>query len=152
MITSHATTRQLHRAAPASTAELDSVEGTVEHGNAWGRVIGFPTANITVPGLLAHSGIWAARVYGTTLDPSGIVAAVCVGTRPTYYGDTGEPLLEAHLLDFSGDLYDLPLRVELHALLRPERKFVDTPALIDQLQIDVQHVREWFAAEPKASR
>jgi FAD synthase len=124
-----------------------TITGSVVHGNAWGRVIGFPTANIEAPGLLAHSGIWAALVHGESLPAGGVLAAVSVGTRPTYYGDTGAPLLEAHLLDFAGDLYDQVLSVELRLFLRAEVAFADTTALVDQLAIDVQNTRDWFATE-----
>ena len=128
-----------------------TITGTVIHGNAWGRVIGFPTANIEVPGLMAHSGIWAAIVHGESLPAAGVLAAVSVGTRPTNYGDAGFPLLEAHLLDFAGDLYDQKLSVELRLFLRAEVAFVDTPALVDQLAVDVQNTRDWYAAEVHAA-
>ena len=128
-----------------------TITGTVIHGNAWGRVIGFPTANIEVPGLMAHSGIWAAIVHGEGLPSAGVLAAVSVGTRPTYYGDAGHPLLEAHLLDFAGDLYDRELSVELRLFLRAEVAFVDTPALVDQLAIDVQNTRDWYTAGARAA-
>jgi len=128
-----------------------TITGTVIHGNAWGRVIGFPTANIEVPGLMAHSGIWAAIVHGDYLPAEGVLAAVSVGTRPTYYGDAGFPLLEAHLLDFAEDLYDQVLSVDLRLFLRAEVAFVDTPALVDQLAIDVQNTRDWFAAGARAA-
>ena len=128
-----------------------TITGTVIHGNAWGRVIGFPTANIEVPDLLAHSGIWAGIVHGDALPAEGVLAAISVGTRPTYYGDAGLPLLEAHLLDFAGDLYDQNLSVELRLFVRAEVAFVDTPALVDQLAVDVQNTRDWFAAEANAA-
>lgn len=123
-----------------------AITGTVVHGNAWGRVIGFPTANIVVPGLTAHLGIWAAIVRGIGLPVEGALAAVSVGTRPTYYGNSGELLLEAHLLDYSGDLYGTMLTVELSVYLRNESQFRDTSALVAQLALDVQHARDWFAA------
>jgi len=128
-----------------------TITGTVIHGNAWGRVIGFPTANIEVPGLMAHTGIWAAIVHGQSLPAEGVLAAVSVGTRPTYYGDAGHPLLEAHLLDFAGDLYGQELSVHLRVFLRAEVAFVDTPALDDQLAIDVQDTRDWYAAGARAA-
>ncbi|MBX0300219.1 riboflavin kinase [Cryobacterium sp. 1639] len=128
-----------------------SITGTVIHGNAWGRVIGFPTANIEVPGLMAHTGIWTAIVHGAELPAGGVLAAVSVGTRPTYYADAGHPLLEAHLVDFTGDLYGQELSVELRLFLRAEVAFVDTPALVDQLAIDVQNTRDWYAAEARSA-
>jgi FAD synthase len=137
---------------PTLDTRPTTITGSVVHGNAWGRVIGFPTANIEAPGLPAHSGIWAAIVHGTSLPAGGVLAAVSVGTRPTYYGDAGEPLLEAHLLDYTGDLYGQELSVELRLFLRAEVAFADTPALVDQLAIDVQNTRDWFAAESGRAR
>lgn len=121
-----------------------AISGTVIHGNAWGRVIGFPTANVVVPGLDAHLGIWAATVWGVGLPMEGVLAAVSIGTRPTYYGNSGELLLEAHLIDFSGDLYGTTLTVDLRFHLRSESHFRDTSALVAQLAIDVQQARDWF--------
>ena len=139
-------TRQQLKTSPidVSTAPA-TVRGIVEHGNEWGRVIGFPTANIVAPGLLAHAGIWAGIVRGASLPAEGVIAAVSVGTRPTYYGETGAALLEAHLLDFAADLYDQELSVELHVLLRAEVKFETTELLVEQLRIDVQNTRDWAA-------
>ncbi|WEO76667.1 riboflavin kinase [Cryobacterium sp. SO2] len=135
----------------ATDTRPTTITGTVIHGNAWGRVIGFPTANIEVPDLLAHSGIWAGIVRGDALPAEGVLAAISVGTRPTYYGDAGHPLLEAHLLDFAGDLYGQELNVELRLFLRAEVAFVDTPALVDQLAVDVQNTRDWYAAGASAA-
>jgi FAD synthase len=138
-----------------SVRPLDStattITGTVVHGNAWGRVIGFPTANIEAAGLTAHSGIWAAIVHGDLLPAAGVPAAVSVGTRPTYYGDAGYPLLEAHLLDYAGDLYGRELSVQLCWFLRSEVAFADTTALVHQLAIDVRNTRDWFAARVHAA-
>lgn len=144
--------RSSAKPVPASALVTDrirsapsAITGAVIHGNAWGRVIGFPTANVVVPGLNAHLGIWAAIVRGEGLPVGGVLAAVSVGTRPTYYGDAGELLLEAHLVDYAGDLYGLILTVELSVHLRDELQFPDTSALVAQLAIDVQCARDWFA-------
>lgn len=132
--------------APVVTSSAaTTISGVVIHGNAWGRVIGFPTANIVVPGLVAHQGIWAAIVTGEGLPHEGVLAAVSVGTRPTYYGDAGDLLLEAHLLDFRADLYGRTLSVHLCILLRRELQFNDTTALVAQLAVDVRNTRSWFA-------
>ena len=56
-----------------------------------------------------------------------------------------------HLLDFAEDLYDQVLSVDLRLFLRAEVAFVDTPALVDQLAIDVQNTRDWFAAGARAA-
>src|SRR5581483_6096292 len=82
------------------------VRGTVVQGDARGRELGFPTANVAVPGdiLLPADGIYA----GWYVHPDGSrhAAAISLGRRPTFYDNAPASLLEAHLLDFSGDLYD----------------------------------------------
>src|SRR5690349_13767408 len=85
--------------------------GVVEHGDARGREIGFPTANIS----LAHDGIPDGVWVGTVrIDPEAggktYLAAVSMGRRPTYYRK-GIRLLEAHLLDFNGDMYGRTVEV-----------------------------------------
>ena len=75
------------------------------------------------------------------------VAAVSVGHRPTYYGKDGDRLLEAHLLDFTGDLYDLEVLVRLHVRLRPQRTFSGSAELVDQMQRDVADTRAWAVRE-----
>ena len=84
---------------------LHEVRGVVEHGDHRGRTIGFPTANVAVPGDIAlpADGVYA----GWYERPSGEAhhAAINLGKRPTFYDHNGLRLLEAHLLDFDGDLY-----------------------------------------------
>ena len=121
-----------------------NVEGVVEHGDERGRLLGFPTANVAVPEHGLRDGVWAGTVQ---VDPSRggpvHVAAVSVGHRPTYYGKDGDRLLEAHLLDFTGDLYDRAVLVRLHVRLRPQRKFTGSGELVDQMHRDVAATREW---------
>ncbi|WP_432519015.1 riboflavin kinase [Kineococcus sp. SYSU DK006] len=71
------------------------------------------------------------------------VAVISVGHRPTYYGRHGERLLEAHLLDFAGDLYGRSVLVRLHERLRPQRRFAGPLALVEQLRRDVVDTRAW---------
>jgi riboflavin kinase/FMN adenylyltransferase len=77
------------------------------------------------------------------------------GTRPTV--DGREPLLEAHLFDFAGDLYGRRIRVEFVARLRDEEKFDGLPALVAQMQVDAARARalldghDILAASPKPS-
>ena len=88
-----------------------------------GRELGFPTANVSVPGdiLLPADGIYA----GWYERPDGSVhaAAISLGRRPTFYEEAHASLLEAHLLDFDGDLYGEPARVRFVARLRGEVRF-----------------------------
>lgn len=122
------------------------VEGVVEHGDERGRLLGFPTANIGVPDHGLRDGVWAGTVQ-IEHDGPVHVAAVSVGHRPTYYGKDGDRLLEANLLDFSGDLYDRTVVVRLHVRLRPQRKFSGSAELVGQMQRDVADTRAWAVRE-----
>ena len=73
--------------------------------------------------------------------------AINLGRRPTFYEHADHSLLEAHLLDFDGDLYDERARVEFTNFLRSERKFDGIEAIVAQLAVDVQHARELLRAE-----
>ena len=127
------------------------VEGTVVTGDQRGRLLGFPTANVAVPDQPWRDGVWAATVQ---IDParSGPVhlAAVSVGRRPTYYGRDGVRLLEAHLLDFAGDLYGRTVLVRLHERLRPQRRYSGSKELVEQLHRDVAGARAWASRQDAA--
>lgn len=119
------------------------VDGIVEHGDARGRLLGFPTANIHIPDSHAASeqtGVWAGWVHRSNGDR--ILAAISVGRRPSFYLD-GLILLEAHLIEFTGDLYDEHLTVELHYFVRSQRKYSSVEHLVDELHRDVAQVRIW---------
>jgi len=117
------------------------VRGLVEHGDARGRTIGFPTANVAVPAAIAlpSDGVYA----GWYLGPDGVPwpSAVNIGRRPTFYDDHGLLLVEAHLIDFDGDLYGQHARVRVTHRLRDEIRFSGIDALAEQLRADVQHAR-----------
>ena len=115
-----------------------AIDGRVVHGNRLGRTLGFPTANLRFGGKKpALSGIFAARVHG--VGAQARPAVVSFGTRPTV--DGSEPLLEAHLFDFDGDLYGRRIEVEFVAKLRDEVKFTDLPALVAQMYRDAAQAR-----------
>lgn len=121
-----------------------AIAGTVVHGRHLGRTLGYPTANLRFGGKApALSGIYASRVYGA-LDsgdpPEGWPSVSSFGTRPTVGGI--EPLLEAHLFDFDGDLYGRRIEIEFVAKLRDEEKFDDLPALVAQMDRDAAQARE----------
>ncbi|PRY11067.1 riboflavin kinase [Kineococcus rhizosphaerae] len=122
------------------------VRGVVEHGDARGRALGFPTANLPIVGTGPADGVWAGTVQ---VDPDQDgpvhVAAVSVGRRPTYYAD-GVRLLEAFLLDVTLDLYDHEVLVTLHRHLRPQLAFSGSDELVEQMHRDVAATREWAAA------
>jgi riboflavin kinase/FMN adenylyltransferase len=115
------------------------VEGIVVRGDGRGRELGFPTANLDVPeGLLVPpDGVYA----GGCRDR---LAAVSIGTNPHF--DGVERRVEAHLLDFDGDLYDQRLLVELWGLLREQRRFDSLEELIAAIDHDVERTRS--AARP----
>lgn len=110
------------------------VEGTVVSGDARGGTLGFPTANLDVrPELVVPAnGIYAGAAAGHR-------AAVSIGTNPHYGGR--ERRVEAHLLDFSGDLYGQRLLVQLWERLREEAAFDSEDDLIAQIAEDVEAAR-----------
>lgn len=117
------------------------VRGVVTRGDARGRELGFPTANVQVPGevLLPADGIYA----GWYRRPDGTrhMAALSVGRRPTFYEHADASLLEAYLLDFDGDLYDEPAAVQFVARLRDEERFDSVDALVRRIGDDVAATR-----------
>lgn len=115
------------------------VDGTVVRGAGRGRGLGFPTANLrTWPRLLLPGqGIYAGRARVAGLEH---LAAVDVGTNPTF---GVEPLhVEAHLLDFEGDLIAREMTVEFWAFLRPELAYTTSEALVAAIEDDVRRTRE----------
>lgn len=116
------------------------ITGVVAHGDARGRELGFPTANLVPDDALVCPG---HGVYACLAD--GRPAAVSIGVRPTFQTGRGE-LIEAHILDFQGDLYDSELTLEFLARLRGERRFESAEALIEQMHADVQRTREIAAS------
>ena len=117
------------------------VRGRVSHGDHRGRELGFPTANVSVPGdiLLPADGIYA----GWYERPDGAVrpSAISLGRRPTFNEEAHASLLEAHLLDFEGDLYDEAAKVRFVQRLRGELKFDDGDALVEQSRRDCDDAR-----------
>ena len=115
--------------------------GIVATGDHRGRLLGFPTANVEVPGriCLPADGVYA----GWYERPDGAVhpCAINLGRRPTFYEHADASLLEAHLLDFDGDLYGEKAQVRFVAFLRSERKFDGIDALVTQLGDDLVHAR-----------
>lgn len=115
-----------------------AIGGHVLHGTQLGRKLGFPTANLRFDRKRPPmSGVFAARVRGVGDAPWPAVASF--GTRPTIGGH--EPLLEAHLFDFDGDLYGRRIEVEFVAKLREEAKFDDLPAMVAQMTLDAAQAR-----------
>lgn len=123
-----------------------AIGGHVVHGKQLGRTLGFPTANLRFGGKTpALSGIYATWVHGIGEQPRASVSSL--GTRPTVAGV--EPLLEAHLFDFDGDLYGRRIEVEFVAHLRAELKFPDLDSLTVQMHRDAEQARELLQLDPR---
>ena len=115
-----------------------SMTGRVVAGNRLGRNLGYPTANLQIERRrVPLQGIFAVRVHGAADAPLPGVASL--GTRPTV--DGGHMLLEAHLFDFSGDLYGREIEVEFVAKLREEEHFPSLDALVAQMHRDAVEAR-----------
>ena len=119
--------------------------GVVVQGDQRGRLLGFPTANVEVSNrvCLPADGVYAG-IYERP-DGSRHPCAINLGRRPTFYEHADSSLLEAHLLDFEGDLYGEQARVQFVDFLRSERKFDGIDALVEQLKHDVEHARRIVA-------
>jgi riboflavin kinase/FMN adenylyltransferase len=115
--------------------------GVVVKGDQRGRLLGFPTANVEVPNAicLPSDGVYAG--WYVRPDGSRHACAMNLGRRPTFYEHADHSLLEAHLIDFSGDLYGERARVQFTNFLRSERKFDGIDAIKSQLKSDVEHAR-----------
>ena len=116
-----------------------AIDGVVCTGRRRGRTLGFPTANLAASGALPEDGVYAGRV-GIDDEPAQRPALVTVGTSPTF-GDV-DRRVEAHLLDFDGDLYGSRLRIVFLTRLGPVRRF----ASADALAAAIRH----FAAQARA--
>lgn len=118
-----------------------AVDGVVSHGDERGRDLGYPTANLVPrPGyVIPGHGVYACRVR----VPGGewVPAATNVGVRPQFTTGRGE-LIEAYLIDWSGDLYDREIRIEFLKRLRGERRFATVDALVEQMGRDVEDARD----------
>jgi riboflavin kinase/FMN adenylyltransferase len=122
------------------------IAGVVSHGSHRGRTIGFPTANLNeVEVLIPAMGVYAARI--TSLVKDGVsqtnmlnkAVALHIGPNPTF-GENSRKI-EAHILDFSGDLYGSILEMEILTRVREVQKFAGLDALVTQLRTDVAVVK-----------
>jgi riboflavin kinase/FMN adenylyltransferase len=131
--------------ATALLGREHEVRGVVEHGDHRGRTIGFPTANVAVPGdvMLPSDGVYAGHYERA--DGSIWPAAINLGKRPTFYDENGLRLLEAHLLDFDDDLYGERAKVRFGRWIRGEVKFPGIDALVEQLYRDIKTARSMLA-------
>jgi riboflavin kinase/FMN adenylyltransferase len=128
-----------------------AIAGQVVHGQKLGRQLGFATANIRI----RHNPLPMQGVFAVLATPSGaqpVQGVANLGLRPTLNpGGTcaTRPLLEAHLLDFSGNLYGAHLNIAFLQKLRDEMTFPHLDALKAQIAADVRAARDFFAARPQ---
>jgi riboflavin kinase/FMN adenylyltransferase len=111
------------------------LEGTVIEGNRLGRTIGFPTANLKINDknkMIPGEGIYAVWVYWKLRKYGGMAY---IGKRPTITAH-GEPRIEVHLFDFSGDLYGETLQLDFVEFLREDKRFENVEDLQNQLFLD----------------
>jgi riboflavin kinase/FMN adenylyltransferase len=119
------------------------LDGVVTHGDARGKDLGIPTANVHPDPSLVRPprGVYAGRAR---VEDVWYTAAINVGVNPTFGGDesTTPVRVETHILDFDADLYGRTLRVEFWQRLRDELRFDSAEALVDQIQKDITQTRE----------
>ena len=123
---------------------LYRVQGRVVYGKQLGRTIGYPTANVAPEGLPAEppaNGVYAA--WYCLPDGEKLPCVLNQGHHPTV--PEGAPTIEAHLLDYAGDLYGQEAAVEYLRFLRPEQKFESRTALKEQIARDERAARAYFA-------
>lgn len=122
------------------------IEGPVIGGEQRGRVLGYPTANMSIDGLHPPKfGVYAVLVDIADGPHKGTYhGAASIGIRPMFNGEV--PNIETFLFDFKGDLYGTVLSVALVDYLRPELKFDSLQALIDQMDADCVQARAILSA------
>ena len=115
------------------------LRGVIERGAGRGRALGVPTANLrTTAELIPARGVYAGlvEVHGKLIP-----AAINIGLNPTFVNDDCKTTIEAHLLDFSGDLYGENLSIEFVVRLREEKKFASASELVEQIKLDLNQCR-----------
>ena len=129
------------RTAALMLGREHELRGVVVRGDQRGRTIGVPTANVAVPTSMCTpaEGVYAG--FAVLADGSRHACAINLGRRPTFYADAEHALLEAHLLDFGGDLYGQRIGVSFRERLRGERAFAGVDELKAQLQSDLVAAR-----------
>jgi riboflavin kinase/FMN adenylyltransferase len=133
------------RAVPPLFGRPFALEGRVVGGDQRGRTIGFPTANVQVSAqhVLPADGVYACRV--TLPDGATCAAVTNIGVRPTF--GVLARTVEAHLLDWHGDLYGETLHVAFIQRIRGEQKFSSVDELKAQITQDVARAREILSVD-----
>jgi riboflavin kinase/FMN adenylyltransferase len=121
-----------------------AIEGLVQRGDARGRELGYPTANLDLADYQRPKyGIYSVRV--ALDDGTEHPGVASLGVRPTF--DPPQELLEAHLFDMQADLYGRKIEVALHAYIREEKKFGDVADLIAHMREDEAKARHLLALD-----
>lgn len=116
-----------------------TILGTVTHGDSLGKKIGFPTANLSAHNeQFPPNGVYAAVARLTDGMHRGVIN---LGVRPTISDGKSERVLEIHLFDFDRDIYGRDVEVRFLKFLRPEKKFENLDALVQQIRHDVEQAR-----------
>ena len=141
-------TRGEIRQATTLLGRYPSITGQVMHGAQRGRLLGFPTANLSVlpERAIPADGVYACFVW---VDRKRYPTVTNIGIRPSFAG--AERMVEAHLLDFSGDLYGLDLKMEFVERLRPEIRFENLEELVTQIRSDAERTAELLGQAPQES-
>ena len=126
------------------------IPGVVVEGKKRGQSIGVATATLD---LWAERAYPAVGVYACTafVGSDRYAAATNIGFRPTFDGENDHVSIEAHLLDFEGDLYGQEIALDFHTRLRPERKFESVDALIAQVQADIAAALKIHVQHPEGA-
>jgi riboflavin kinase/FMN adenylyltransferase len=128
--------------AAALLGRPHEVRGTVVHGDGRGGALGIPTANVAVADGIAVPAVGIYAGWCRRADGSSHPAAISVGHRPTFYEKAGTaPLVEAHLVDFDGNLYGARVGVAFAERLRAELRFERVEDLVEQMHVDVARTR-----------
>ena len=130
------------------------LKGLVVHGDARGRQLGYPTANLQLDQsyVIPRPGVYAIEIEvlsDARTAESRHNGVLNVGYRPTFDAPGGALKLEAHLFDFEGDLYGRQLALRFHSFLRAERKFESINQLIEQIASDSARAREIFSVKAR---
>lgn len=128
-------------AAERLLGRMYALTGPVVSGAQRGRTIGIPTANVQVPErrLVPASGVYVTWAW---LGGQRHASVTNIGVRPTFEDGTPAPVVETHILDYSGDeLYGQPLKLEFVSHLRGEQKFAGVEELVRQIHTDIENAR-----------
>jgi riboflavin kinase/FMN adenylyltransferase len=133
------------REATRLLGRYPGLSGQVMQGAQRGRLLGYPTANLSVlpERAIPADGVYASFVW---MNNQRYPSVTNIGIRPSFAG--ADRTVEVHLLGFSGDLYGLDLRMEFVERLRPEKRFADLDDLAAQIQADAERAAGLLAQEP----